>query len=82
MSTQKFSELESISSAITNVLTDGKMEVLNPLVEKVIDSIENEGFNLKDFINALATYTDLKNYKSVTFYLEKAAMELLKLDNT
>lgn len=81
MNTPKFSELESLTSAIKNVLTDGKMEVLQPLIEKIITCIENEGFDLRDFINGLVIYTDLKNKSSVSFYLEKAAMELCKQDN-
>ena len=43
--------------------------------------MRNEGFNLKDFINALASYTHSKNHRSVTFFLEKAAMELIKPNN-
>lgn len=82
MSTQKFSELESVTEGIETILVGEKMEILQALLEKIIDSIKNEGFNLKDFVNALASYTDSKNYQSVTFYLEKAATELIKLDNT
>lgn len=81
MSIEKFSELESVTEGIETILTGKKLEILQPLLEKIIDSMRNEGFNLKDFINALASYTHSKNHRSVTFFLEKAAMELIKPNN-